>query len=287
MFANIWVKKGAKRTYFIQHRFKSTNIMCTFASMNQSEGITVVINTYNAARHLATVLEAVKGFDEVLVCDMESTDNTFEIAKAYGCRIVIFPKGAHRIVEPARQFAIDQARCPWVLVVDADEIVPAALRNYLYKAIETEADFAAIAIPRKNYFMGKMMHSCYPDYILRFLKREKCNWPPVIHASPEVEGRIIRIPSARRDLAFEHLANDSVADIIRKNNTYSDYEVPRRRKKNYGKMALFYRPLYRFVKSYLLKRGFLDGCPGLIHAVLDAGYQFEIVAKLMEERQKK
>jgi putative beta-1,4-glucosyltransferase len=41
------------------------------------------------------------------------------------------------------------------------------------------------------------------------------------------------------------------------------------------------------VKSYLLKRGFLDGCPGLIHAVLDAGYQFEIVAKLIEERQKK
>ena len=105
--------------------------MRTFASMNQSEGITVVINTYNAARHLATVLEAVKGFDEVLVCDMESTDNTFEIAKSYGCRVVIFPKGAHRIVEPARQFAIDQARCPWVLVVDADEIVPAALRNYL------------------------------------------------------------------------------------------------------------------------------------------------------------
>ena len=46
--------------------------MRTFASMNQSEEITVVINTYNAARHLATVLEAVKGFDEVLVCDMES-----------------------------------------------------------------------------------------------------------------------------------------------------------------------------------------------------------------------
>ena len=64
--------------------------MRTFASMNQSEGITVVINTYNAARHLATVLEAVKGFDEVLVCDMESTDNTLEIAKAYGCRVVVF-----------------------------------------------------------------------------------------------------------------------------------------------------------------------------------------------------
>ena len=56
--------------------------MCTFATMNRTEGITVVINTYNAARHLTMVLEAVKGFDEVLVCDMESTDNTLEIARS-------------------------------------------------------------------------------------------------------------------------------------------------------------------------------------------------------------
>ena len=76
------------------------------------------------------------------------------------------------------------------------------------------------------------------------------------------------------DLAFEHLANDSVADIIRKNNTYSDYEVPRRRKKNYGFLALFYRPMFRFFKSYFIKAGCLDGIPGLIHAVLDADYQF-------------
>ena len=54
--------------------------------------ISVVINTYNAERHLAEVLETVKGFDEVLVCDMESTDQTIEIAKRYGCRIVIFEK---------------------------------------------------------------------------------------------------------------------------------------------------------------------------------------------------
>ena len=172
-------------------------------------------------------------------------------------------------------------------MVDADEIVPCALRHYLYEAIQKPNGFAAIAIPRKNYFMGRMMHSSYPDYVLRFLKREHCHWPPVIHASPEVNGRVIKIPSARQDLAFEHLANDTVADIIAKNNTYSDYEVPRRRKKNHGIMALLCRPAFRFFKSYFLKRGCLDGLPGLIHAVLDAGYQFAIVAKLIEERQEK
>ncbi|EFB31912.1 glycosyltransferase, group 2 family protein [Segatella oris F0302] len=255
--------------------------------MNGKERITVIINTYNAERHLKVVLESVKGFDEVLVCDMESKDHTIEIARSYGWRVITFPKGTHHIVEPARQFAIDRASNPWVLIVDADEVVSEALRNYLYEAIGEKDCPDAIAIPRKNYFMGKMMHSCYPDYVLRFLKRENCHWPPVIHASPKVNGRVLKIPSARHDLAFEHLANDTVADIIAKNNTYSDYEVPRRRSKNYATVALFYRPAFRFFKSYFLKRGFMDGLPGLIHAMLEADYQFTIVAKLIEERRAK
>ena len=92
------------------------------------------------------------------------------------------------------------------------------------------------------------------------------------------------IPARQRELAFEHLANDSVSDILRKTNTYSDYELPRRRHKDYGVGALLSRPFFRFFKSYILKKGFLDGIPGLVHALLDAIYQTVIVAKLLEER---
>ena len=52
--------------------------------------ISVIINTYNASKHLKQVLEAVKGFDEIVICDMESTDNTIEIAKTFNCKIVTF-----------------------------------------------------------------------------------------------------------------------------------------------------------------------------------------------------
>lgn len=255
--------------------------------MNEASKISVVINTYNAEKHLQKVLEAVKEFDEVLVCDMESTDGTLDIAREYGCRIITFPKNGVSIVEPAREFAIREAANEWVLVVDADEIVTPQQKDYLYRRI-SEADCPdGIAIPRKNYFMGRFMHSCYPDYILRFFRKKVTHWPPVIHTSPVVEGSVERIPKARKELAFEHLANDSVADILRKNNTYSDYEVPRRRHKHYGIGALIGKPIFRFLKSYLLKCGFLDGIPGLIHAVLDSMYQFTIVAKLMEERRTK
>ena len=252
--------------------------------MDENRKISVVINTYNAAQHLERVLEAVKDFDEVLVCDMESTDSTLDIARRHGCRIVTFPKAGHSIVEPAREYAIHEARHAWVLVIDADELVTPQLRDYLYRQTALDSPPDGISIPRKNYFMGRFLHSAYPDYVLRFFRKEKTHWPPVIHCSPEVDGSVFKIPKTRKELALEHLANDSVGDILRKSDTYSNYEMSRRRHKNYGLTALVFRPLFRFVKSYFIKRGFLDGMPGLIHAILDAHYQFCIVAKLIEER---
>ena len=252
--------------------------------MNNEIRISVVINTYNAEEHLRLVIEAVKGFDEVLVCDMESTDATVAIAKEYGCRVVTFPKAGHNIVEPAREFAIHEALYEWVLVVDADEIVTPELKQYLYAAAARADAPQGIAIPRKNYFMGRFLHSAYPDYVLRFFRRDVTHWPAVIHCSPEVDGRVERIPAKRKDLALEHLANDTVSIIVRKADTYSDYEVLRRRYKNYGLWELMTRPLFRFVKSYVIKRGFMDGKAGLIHALLDGYYQLIIVSKLMEEK---
>jgi glycosyltransferase involved in cell wall biosynthesis len=247
--------------------------------------ISVVINTYNAELHLERVLDAVKDFDEILICDMESTDRTLQIAQQYGCRVVTFERKKFTIVEPAREYAIHEAQYPWVLVVDADEIVTRELHDFLYQRISEVNCPDGLAIPRKNYFMGRFMRSHYPDYILRFFRKDKTHWPPVIHCAPEVDGRVERISKQRKELAFEHLANDSVSDILRKHDTYSTNEVPRRRHKNYGVAAMLFRPLVRFIKSYIIKGGFLDGKAGLIQALLDAHYQFAVVAKLIEERQ--
>lgn len=258
--------------------------ICTTFLLFAMDKISVVINTYNAANQLSQVLAAVRQFDEIVICDMESTDNTCDIARKAGCRVITFIKGDCCIVEPARQYAIDAAQHEWVLVVDADEIVPDALRHFLYSTISRADAPAGIAIPRKNYFMGKFLHSRHPDYILRFFRKDAVYWPPIIHTSPQVNGRVEYIPAHRRELAFEHLANESVSDILRKTNTYSDYELPRRRHKNYGVGALLGRPFFRFFKSYVLKKGFLDGIPGLVRALLDAVYETVIVAKLLEER---
>jgi len=249
--------------------------------------ISVVINTYNAEQHLDRVLEAASGFDEVVVCDMESTDHTLEIARRHGCRVVNFPRGEYNIVEPAREFAIHQASHPWVLVVDADEIVPNQLREHLYRLIAKDDCPDGLFIPRKNFFMGHFMHSHYPDYILRFFRRDLTHWPAVIHCSPEVNGRVEKLPKSDGKLAFVHLANDTVSDIVGKTNQYTLNELVRRKDRQYATGALLWRPFFRFFKTYIMKGGIYDGVPGLIKAILDGFYQFVFLAKKYEQKKSK
>lgn len=252
--------------------------------MSNSGKISVVINTRNAEEHLQRVLESVKGFDEIVVCDMESTDRTVAIAEEYGCRVVTFERKDYNIVEPAREYAIHEAKYEWVLVVDADEIVPSLLREYLYQRIQDSDCPDGIYIPRKNYFMSRFMRCHYPDHILRFFRKEVTHWPPVIHCVPDVAGRVEKIPAGRMELAFEHLANDSVEMIVTKTNQYTRNELLRKQDKQYGIIAFLWRPFFRFFKAYILKGGIRDGMAGFIKAVLEGYYQFILVAKMIERR---
>ena len=246
--------------------------------------ISVVINTYNAEKFLKRVLDSVKDFDEIVVCDMESTDNTVAIAKEYGCKVVVFPKGNCTIVEPARNFAIQSATMKWVLVLDADELVTPELKEYLYKHISHENAAQGLWIPRKNYFMGRFMHCFYPDYILRFFIKDGAEWPPYIHSVPIIKGLINKIPAKRKELAFIHLANDNLRSRIDKTNLYTENEVEKRKHKNYGMAALIHRPFFRFFKAYILKGGIRDGKAGFICACYEAIYQFIAVTKIIEKK---
>lgn len=244
--------------------------------------ISVVINTYNASQHLRRVLEALTGFDEIVVCDMESTDNTRDIAAEFGCRIVNFPKGDHTICEPARDFAIHSATYPWVLVVDADEIVPSGLRDYLYDAIANGSFEDAFAIPRTNCFMGERFKE-NTDYQLRFFLKDRTTWPPVIHSHPNIDGKIVRIPP-HKHLCLEHLDNPTVSQRIAKMNVYTDNEVERRATKHYGYFTLFFRPMWFFFKLYFFKGGIRHGRKGIVKSYFSAIYQMVLMAKIMERQ---
>ena len=245
--------------------------------------ISVVINTYNASRHLRQCLDAVSGFDEVVVCDMESTDDTVAIALGRGCRVVTFPKAHHTCAEPARTFAIQSARCDWVLVVDADEVVTPQLRRYLYRRIGEDGCPQGLYIPRRNKFFGRWVCSRSTDYQLRFFIRQGTEWPPYAHTFPTVQGRVEHIPTSEHGVVIEHLEDESMHEYIAKANHYTDSEVDKKAGRHYGLWALLWRPRWRFFKKYVLDGAFLEGRRGYIRAMLAAQYQFMLVAKIMEK----
>ena len=186
---------------------------------------------------------------------MESTDHTRDIALARGCRVVTFPKRDYVSAEPARTYAIQQASYHWVLVVDADEVVPSELHDYLYQRIATDDCPQGLYIPRRNRFMNKLKKGTPGDEQLRF-------WQP--------------------GLNLVHLAENYVRDVAEKNNRYSDNEVEKRANKHYGVAALLLRPLWHSFRDYVLSGGFRNGVAGLIHSTLIGEYQFLLVAKIIE-----
>jgi glycosyltransferase involved in cell wall biosynthesis len=245
--------------------------------------ISVVINTYNAEKYLERVLESVKGFDETVVCDMESTDRTVAIAQAAGCRVVTFAKADHVSAEPARTFAIQSALNKWVLVVDADELVTPELRSYLYRRIEEPGCPEGLYIPRKNMFMGAYEKGFSADYQLRFFIREGTEWPPYVHTFPTVKGRTEKIPMKLHNVRLMHLADETVEQIIDKDNRYSKGEIAKKQGRRYGVGALLLKPLWRFFFVFFVRGGYKDGKAGVIRAGLNAFYKFMFISKIMEK----
>ncbi len=241
--------------------------------------ITALVQTYNASEFLDEVLASLHGFDEILVVDMESTDDTLDIARRHGARIIVKERGKHRIVEAYRDFSIQAAANDWVFVVDADEIVPKALVDYLYGELERDPSPRGIMVSRKNYFMGRWMRSDYPDYTIRLLPKRGTNWPYIIHVMPTHDGPTVKIPRSRTDLAIIHLADQDMHARLAKFNSRTTSELDRRTQ-GYSKAKFFYEPFFRFFRTYVLKGGFRDGLPGLVKCIYDGIYRFDILAKI-------
>ena len=244
--------------------------------------ISVVIQTFNSSKCIRRCLESVLGFDEIIVCDMYSSDDTLSIAEEYGAAIVMHePCG---IVEPARTFAVGQATRDWILVVDSDEVIPETLKEYLYKTIISEDCPNALYLPRKNYFMNRFMRAAFPDYQLRFFRKDAFKgWPVVIHSRPDIEGNTGKIPP-KESLAIIHLEDNNIKARISKINRYTDLELEKRKDKKESIASLLFQPLYRFLVAYCIKGGIRDGKPGLLHAMMHACYKFVMIAKIIERQ---
>ena len=247
-----------------------------------AEPLSVVVITLNAERQLANCLASVAFADELLVVDSGSTDATLDIAKRHGARVLHQPwLGFGK----QKNYAVTQARHRWVLCLDADERISEALRDSIRAAL-ADPQFQAYEMPRRNRFMGRWLRhgEGYPDRGVRLFDRERAQWSDdAVHEKVIVRGSTGRLAG---DILHESEAG--LADYLNKQNRYTTLaaEVLRRGHRRVGVARLLIGPVFRFIKFYFLRLGFLDGVPGLVHITIGCFNSFIKHAKVFEQQTK-
>lgn len=246
-------------------------------------GISVVINTYNSEQYLAECLASVQGVEDIVVCDMHSTDATQAIVAEFGARLLLHERTGY--VEPARNAAIAGANQDWVLVVDSDEVVPEGLLAYLRALVALDDPPDVVLLPRRNRIFGRFLRgSWYPDYQCRFFRKGSVHWHPGVHSAPTTQGRCFHVPAERTDLALIHYNYDSIESFVSRLNRYTSLELQnyQEQQRTFSLWQLLVKPFTVFFRLYVLKGGFQDGMPGFLAAVLMAVYRWVSLAKLWE-----
>lgn len=246
--------------------------------------ISAVVNTLNEAGNIAYCLESLRWCDEIIVVDMESDDETVAIAGNYADRIMTVPRCGY--VEPARKAGVDAASGDWILVMDADEVVPLSLARKLRQIAES-AKYDAVEIPVKNFIMGEWIrHTGWGDaYWLRFFRKSAVFFSDVIHhgINPAGTALVVRLEPTDEHWLYHFNYLDS-EHFVTKLNRYTNFEVDSllRRGVTFSVTGMLYAGAHEFYSRYVRQRGYRDGRHGLVLSLLMAFYRFLSHIKLWE-----
>jgi glycosyltransferase involved in cell wall biosynthesis len=243
--------------------------------------LSVVFLVKNERDRLGDALSSVSFADEVVVADTGSTDDTVEVARHGGARVVSI--GWDGFVA-SRNRALAEARHDWVLVLDADERVSADLQREILAALEkNEPGISGFRMPRLSHFLGRPVRhgTWYPDYKLRLGRRSlglRAEGGRV-HEVLVVDGAIGRFAAP-----LVHHPYRDLSDALRKASTYARLGALDRfeRGARGSVAALFLRPVVEFFRFLILRAGFRDGSVGFYVAFLHASSYFLRGAFLLE-----
>ena len=234
---------------------------------------------FNEAAHIRRCLESVKWCDEIVVVDSFSSDQTVQICREYTPHVI--QRAWPGFVEQKR-FALSQTSHEWVLNIDADEEVSPALQQDIL-TILTRDDPAVdgFYIPRLVYYLGRWWwHGWYPSYRLRLFRRTKVIWGGVNpHEKVLLRGQADRVAGN-----IYHYTYDDITDHLRTVNDLTDIAAQElaRRGVRVHVWDILFRPLWRFVRFYVLSGCMRDGKAGFFVSVTAALYTFLKYAKLWE-----
>ena len=233
--------------------------------------LSVTIIAKNEEANIRRCLESVLWADEIIVLDSGSTDNTVSIAKEYTDKVYLTDWQGYGI---QKQRALDHAKGDWVLNIDADESIPAPLKQTIERAI-TNDQVDGYRIPILLNFYGKQFnHSWCPKNHIRLYRRQGAHYTNNI-----VHEEVLLPPHARVSKlknAIHHHSFKDISHALYKMNLYSSYSAKMRREKK--RSPSFIKSLFgagwMFFRCYFIQRGCLEGQDGLLLAILSAQGSF-------------
>lgn len=276
----------ARSRYLFSGPCRNTNKIPAITQLRENkmprEQLSVTIITLNEELNIRDCLESVRWADEIIVVDSGSTDRTVQICREYTNRIWTNPWPG---MNEQKRTAMEHAVHPWVLNIDADERVSDILRDQILRVLETQ-DGDGYRFPRKNYFLGRWMRhgGWYPDHVLRLFRKERGRYRGIDpHDKVVVEGKVITLQAP-----LVHLTYSSLSQYIARQNAYSSASADALILKGSKISPLFIllKTLWKFIETYVVKMGFLDGFHGFVAAMGASFSAFWKYAKLWEHTRK-
>ena len=233
--------------------------------------LSVALATFNEEPNIKECLNSIKGLaQEIVVVDGSSIDKTAEIARSFGAKVIITTNKP--LFHINKEQAIDECQGNWVLLLDADEVVPQDLAEEIKKVIQEDLSTpVAYWLKRRKMFLGRWIKKGgqYPDPVIRLFKKGKAFLPcQSVHEQMKVDGETGWL---KNDLI--HLPTRSFASYLTKDNRYSTLtalEMKNEKLKiNFFSFwkYFFWEPNKIFFSIYFRHKGFMDGFSGLIFAL--------------------
>ncbi len=265
-------------------------------------GPSVLILTLNEEVNLPRCLASLPWCDDIVILDSYSTDQTENIVAEAGARFIrrrFDDYATHRMYG----LTAIEYKHPWVLMVDADEVVPPELAAELQKAIAKSDDTTCLfRMRRKDYFLGKWIKrsSGYPTWFGRLVRVGRVRVEREINEEYHTAGNVGLLDNHLLHFPF----NKGFSAWLDKHNRYSTMEAQAMSKRQRWRLrfsdffnrdparrrmaakALLYalpaRPLLVFIALYFVRGGILEGAAGFTFSVLKAMYEYMIDCKVKE-----
>lgn len=249
--------------------------------------ISAVINTRNEEHNIRYCLETVKWCDEIVIVDMESEDRTVDIAREYTNKIYIHSKVL--AFDIAKKFAVEKATYEWILLIDADEMVPWTLATAL-KALAAKNEVDIVEVPFKHYIMGDWVKHSGWGYtpLPRFFRQGKIQFTETIHSYMHkvTNAYTLRLKNVDGN-CIHHFNYIDSAHFIEKLNRYTSIEAQHlfERSLPFSYKRLCKATVWEFYGRFIKGKGYRDGVRGFSLCLMMAFYRALSFIKLWEKYQ--